>query len=565
MSRASPAISRSFVALSPYLLAAYAATLPSVLIADEVGPSADLVACLKLACVAAFAWHALVLLRGRRAAPSAWTLAAATGLTWAALLVIFLFKVVTMMSFNFSVVVSSLGDAGRTLVHTLGPYGVPIAWGVLLALALAGVALARGLLWALARGAARLSPGRGAGFACLGLLSYFAAADLWYATSELVLYPRSYFVQRPYLAGPLSVPDYSGVPIRSSESVFIVQLESVNALTLFERTDDAAGYKAQIAQPALETMLREGGGVLFPFFWANSTQTNRAWESILCGVSGNLGPPISQEPSRLLRRTCLPRLLAEAGYAPVFLYAYFELEFFNLRGFADMAGFRDVVYGPKLMAQDDRRHEWAYDDCVFYERAFDYLARQGLDRRERLFAYFEVGMNHWPFMHTLKHPQAHPYRTPASPLEHYRNALAEQDHCLGTFWQRFRSLGRDDVHLFIVPDHSVWIRGAPLHPDGGFVTWLAYIPPARRAAEFKPRAVLAPMPSQAQLYPTIVELLQGPAQARSFAFALRGEPPPPRYEDCHLLSDPFQRLVVHRNGARAEYRVGAQEIRQPCN
>jgi sulfatase-like protein len=532
-----------------------------VLIADEVAASADLIAFLKVLCVAAFAWHAAVLWRRKAAGgPSALALAAATGLVWTAVLVNFLFKVVTMMSFNFSLIVSSLEDAGRTLVHTLGPYGVPLACGVVLALACASTGAARGLLWALRAGAARFPLGPRGAIACLGLICYFAAADLWYAANELVLYPRSYFLEHPYIPGPLSVPDYSSVPVRSRESVFIVQLESVNTLALFERTQDEAGFKSRVAQPGLETILREGGGVFFPFFWANSTQTNRAWETILCGVSGNLGPAMAAEPARLLRRSCLPRLLADAGYARVFLYSYFDLEFFNLRGFAATAGFQDVVHGPKLMAKEDRRHQWAYDDCVFYDRAFDYLGREGLAMRERVFAYFEVGMNHWPFINTMKHPQAHPYRTPATPVEHYVNALAEQDHCLLTFWKRFRELRRDDVHLFIVPDHSIFVRGVPLQPDGGFATWLAYVPPARRAAEFKPRAVLSPTPSQAQLYPTILELLGGTTLPGSFAFALRGETASPHYDDCQLLSEPFRRLVVRRGGERTELRLGIDKI-----
>lgn len=561
MSLASPATSPKPIVNPVYLLAAYAATLPAVLIADEVGTSADLIAFLKVVCLAAFAWHAVALLRGR--VRGTWVLAAAIGLVWTASLVVFLFKLVTMTSFNFSIVVSSLEDAGKTLVHTLGPYGVSIAWATLIALLLVSSGAARILLWALRALSARISAGPRTTVLCLGLLCYFAAADLWYAANELVLYPRSYFFKGPYIPAPLSVPDYSGLPIRSTESVFIVQLESVNTLALFERTNDAPGFRALVAQPGLETIVREGGGVLFPFFWANSMQTNRAWETILCGVSGNLGPPIAAEPARLLRRICLPGLLAEAGYARVFLYSYYDVEFFNLRGFAAMAGFEDVAYGPKLMAQGDRRHQWAYDDCVFYERAFEYLARHGLDRRERVFAYFEAGMNHWPFTNTMKHPRAHPYPAAATPLEHYRNAVAEQDHCLLTFWKRFRALGRDDVHLFILPDHGVWIPGAPLHPDTLFATWLAYVPPARRAAEFRPRAVLSPTPSQAQLYPTIIELLGGPPQPRSFAFSLRGEAVTPEYDDCQLLSEPFQRLVVYRGGERTEFRLGSEDAARP--
>jgi phosphoglycerol transferase MdoB-like AlkP superfamily enzyme len=556
MSRASPASSPERLGDSPYLLAAYAATLPSALVAEQVAASADLVALLRMACLAAFGWHAAVLWRRRRTAgASAWALAAATGLAWTALAVIFLFKVVTMTSFNFSVIVSALGDAARTLVQTLGPHGVALALATLALLACACVAAARGLLWALRPLTARLAP-RPLALACLGALAYLVGADLLYAANELVLYPRSYFLKQDYVPAPIGAPDYTGLPVRSGESVFIVQLESVNTLALYERGAGGEGFRARVPQPGVETLLKEGGGVLFPFFWANTTQTNRAWEAILCGISGNLGTPLAGEPARLLRRTCLPRLLGAHGYARVFLYSYFDLDFFNLSGFAAMAGFQEVAYGSKLMAPQDRRHPWAYDDCVFYERAFDYLARQGLDRRERVFAYFEVGMNHWPFVDSRKYPQAHPHRAPQNPVEHYQNALAEQDHCLLTFWKRLRALGRDDIHLFVLPDHGVFVRGLPLEPDSGFATWLAYIPPARRAGEFKPRGVLDPAPSQAQLYPTIIELLGGPVQAGSFGFALRGEAAPPGYADCHLLSEPFQKLVVRRGAGRAEFRLG---------
>ena len=149
-------------------------------------------------------------------------------------------------------------------------------------------------------------------------------------------------------------------------------------------------------------------------------------------------------------------------------------------------------------------------------------------------------------------------------IEHYLNSVAEQDHCLQAFWKRFRQLGRDDVHLFILPDHSLWLPGLGHQPDTSFATWLAYVPPARRAAEFKPRAVFAPVPSQAQLYPTILELLGGGAVPASFAFALRGEEASRDYDDCHLLGGPGVRLVVRRNGERTESLPGAGQALGSC-
>jgi phosphoglycerol transferase MdoB-like AlkP superfamily enzyme len=546
-----------------YLLAAYAVTLPSGLIEGPAGPSADLLAALKLACLAAFAWHTAAVLGERRGgAASALALAAATGLVWASLAGIWLYKVVALQPFDFLAVMFALDDARRTLVAVLGEHGVPLALGALALLVLAAGGAAW-LLLRLARAAsARVAPGPRVAALCFGMLTYLVAADLWHAANELVLYAR-WAAGRPFnLPDPL-VPDYSAIAIGSKESVFIVQLESVNAHVVFQRTGDALGYRALIPQPGVETVLKEGGGVFFPLFWANGAGTNRAWESVLCAVGGNAGPPFTADPVRLARRTCLPAKLAGTGYSTVFLYAYFDLEFFNFGTFAKRAGFQDVAYGPRLMAEGDRRFAWAYDDCMFYRRAFEYLAKHGLDRRERVLAYFEVGMNHAPFFGTMKHPEAHPYSKPRDPAEHYLNAVAEQDHCLLEFWRGFQALGRDDIHLFVLPDHGMSVWGQPQLPDPYFATWLAYVPPRRRQAEFTPRVVLAPVPSQAQLFPTILELLGGRAAPASFAFALRGEPAPARYQDCHALGAPGQRLIVHRNGQRTEFHPRTGEVLTP--
>jgi hypothetical protein len=537
--------------------------LPSVLLAGYVYPSGEVLAALKLACLAALAWHAAALFGKARGGPaSGVALAVATGLVWAAVTGMLVYQAVALLPFDFRAVMSLLDDARRTLVLVFGEHGVALALGALAALAAAGAALA----WVVARGlrsiAPRLQPGVPATVACFGFACWLLASDLWYAADQLVLNNR--WAEARSAAPEPSVTDYSALAVASRESVFVLQLESVTTHALFERAADrAGGYRERVPQPGMNTILKEGHGVLFPWFWANGVQTHRAWESILCGVSANLGESYAVNPLRLSRTTCLPAHLAGAGYRTIFFYSFFDLQFFNLGAFARRAGFQEMAYGPQLMAEGDRRHRWAYDDCVFYDRAFDHLAKSGLARSERVFAYFEVGMNHSPFSNTDKYPDAHPHREPKQILEHYVNSVSEQDHCLLRFWQRFRSLGRDDVHLFILPDHGLWIPGLPPQPDPAFATWLIYVPPLRRQAEFRPRAVLAPVPSQAQLYPTILELLGAGTAPASFAFALRGEAPPPGYHDCHALTDGGNRLVVRRGGERVEYRPESREASAP--
>jgi hypothetical protein len=532
----------------PYLLAIYGLTLPAGLVVSLAEPSADLLAWLKLACLLAFGWHAAILYARRRAdAVSAAVLAASAGLTWFTVLAVYLYKVVTMTPLVFSVAISSLADSRRTIALTLGEKYLALgvtAIGLLAACAIAGAWLA---MRAARRRVLPIAPNPRLRAGCAVALALLLGADALYVSNELLLNPREQWAERP-----LHAPDYSGLAVRSNESVFILQLESTASSALFERA--AGGYRSSIPLPGIETIVREGQGSFFPLFWANGIQTHRAQEAILCGISGNVGEPLSIDVTRMRMRTCLPAHLAKAGFATVFLYAYFDMEFFNFGPYFRQMGFQEAAYGAHLMAEGDPKHQWGYDDCVFYERAFDRLAKTGLATRERVFAYFEVGTNHWPFEDTQKHPEAHPYRRPATPLEHYRNSVAEQDHCLLGFWRKFRELGRDDVHLIIVPDHSVPVTGLPDTVDSAFGTWLAYVPPARRRAESgAARTVLDPAPSQAQIYPTVLELLGAARSPQSFAFALQGKPRPPDYDACQMLASPYQRVVAVRDSERADY------------
>lgn len=549
-----------WVSDSFHLLAAYLLTLPTVLIADHVSASSELVAVLKMLCVAAFAWYTLTHLGNVKGTVSSRVaVAAASGLMWAVVLAMALFRMVAMTPFNFEEAIASLYDARRTLIQSLGPHGVTLTLAALTVLLMACV----GAAWALYRGlparARRFTPAPAGAVLCLAMLGYFGVADLVYAAERLVLFPKTGFPHK-HTPTPL-VHDYSAVPIQPGDSVFIVQLESVNADALFDRAAEGSGFRVRVRQPGLETLLKEGGGVLFPLFWANGMRTNRAWESVLCGVSGNAGNALAGTPGRLPEGACLPARLARAGYATVFFYSYFDLDFYNFGVFAQQAGFQEVAYDKSLMAQSDRRHAWAYDDCAFYNRAFDRLANR--PRSERLFAYFEVGMNHVPFDGLPKHPQAHPFRPAKSAIESYLNSVAEQDHCLLEFWRRFRELGRDDVHLFVLPDHSVGVFGVPQRVDTDFAIWLAYVPPSRLTAKPVARTVHQPIPSQAQMLPTILELLGAPRLKHSFAFALRGEAAPPDYDDCHMLARQGSHLIVRKNGQRFEYMLPTNEALLP--
>jgi hypothetical protein len=539
-----------------HLLLAYTLTLPTFFIADHVAASSELIAVLKVVCAAAFAWYAAA--EHARSATRVWarlTLTAASGIVWAVVLAMLLFQMVAMTPFNFEEAVASLYDVRRTLVHTLGANGVELTLAAVATLLLACVAAAWVLYRRVPDWGQRLAPQRVAAVLCAAVLAYFFVSDLVYVAERLLIFPNTAFAQK-YIPAPLQ-HDYSSVDIRSGDSVFILQLESVNADALYDRANEDSGFRVRVPQPGLEALLKEGSGVLFPLFWANGMRTNRAWESVLCAVSGNAGPALAGSPARLNGKRCLPSVLAANGYSTVFFYSYFDLDFYNFGVFAEQAGFHEVFHGSRLMEETDRRYAWGYDDCAFYRRAFEKLSRR--ERREPLFAYFEVGMNHVPFDEPPKYAVAHPFKPASSVVERYLNSVAEQDHCLLDFWRRFRELGRDDVHLFVVPDHSVGVLGVPARVDTDFATWLAYVPPARRAKQFHSGMIHSPTPSQAQIMPTVLELLGAPPLPGSFAFALRGEDTPKQYDDCHMLARQGSHLIVRRKAQRAEYRLHTRE------
>lgn len=324
-------------------------------------------------------------------------------------------------------------------------------------------------------------------------------------------------------------------PPGARESVIVLHLESVNAGAMFERTSD--GFRWRAPFPGLRRLWQDGKGVLYPFFWSNTFATNRGIESLLCGVTGNLGSD-KRPPG-----PCLPAILRERGYRTPYYYSYFDTEFYDFRSFLPALGFSNIIYGPELMRADDRRFNWGYDDCTFYDRVGEKLAA---DDGTPFFAYVEVSMHHAPFDGERRYPDSWPLPTPAGRRELYVNSLSEQDHCLPRFAAAVRRL-KKQPHVFVVGDHSVPILDG-FDLEDRFMTTLLYLPPGGRVA----RAVATDAPpSQADLYATIIDLLYAKTSPNSFAAALRGEADEaPR---CNVLANQYGVLAFARADVRARY------------
>ena len=98
----------------------------------------------------------------------------------------------------------------------------------------------------------------------------------------------------------------------SDENVFFLQLESINALAAFGRAVvDRRPYEGEYL-PRLEEISAQG--VLFRFAWGNTIQTARATEAVLCGVTNNIGAPLTFQPQQIKSR-CLPELLRQRNFS----------------------------------------------------------------------------------------------------------------------------------------------------------------------------------------------------------------------------------------------------------
>jgi len=285
---------------------------------------------------------------------------------------------------------------------------------------------------------------------------------------------------------------------------------------------------------------RSGGGTLYPFFWSNTFATNRGIESLLCGVTGNLGRDMGAGKRPDAR--CLPELLRERGYRTPYYYSFFDVDFYDFKHFLPALGFSEIVYGSSLMREGDVKFAWGYDDCTFYDRLGEKFAA---DDGQPFFAYVEVSMHHAPFDGERRYPEVWPHPNPIDYRERYVNSLAEQDHCLPRFAKALARL-KQKPHVFVVGDHSVPIEKT-FSLEDRFMTTLLYLPPEGEKA--RAVATEAP-PSQADLYATIVDLLYGVSAPNSFAGALRGGDAP---AICATLANQYGVLAYARPRERARY------------
>ena len=384
-------------------------------------------------------------------------------------------------------------------------------------------------------------------------LSFFGALTVIFALPVLIVISEKEMVIRPLIQTvenitsirntiPPVFPKTPALQPSTSDNVFILQLDSINGMAANGMlTVGGTLYDGNYIPHMREIASRDG--IYFPLLWSNETNTNRAQEVILCGIVGNIGTAFS---NRLQDMTldCLPTILSRAGYTPI-VFRSDDLQFENEGSLFQKMGFKEIHY-EDIMKEGDTKYGMIYDDCTFYERAFEYLNKH-YSQKEKLFVYIEVSSHHVPF--DLSKPQydhLHPFPAPANQFENFLNSMMEQDYCVQTYYEHYMQYSPANTHLFMLADHSwpmligeytddIYLSASPER----LLTSMVYVPPAQQKENFRVGSIENRKFGQDDLIPTILELLSNTPHQNSIVFALRKDAATNNYDPCHLLTQAY--------------------------
>lgn len=357
-------------------------------------------------------------------------------------------------------------------------------------------------------------------------------------------------LMRAQLAGnALETPD---VKIRSDDNVFIVQLESTNALAMGGKSViDGKAYTDRYDK-VMRRIAKDG--IYYPYFWGNTVQTNRGQETMLCGIHQNIDDSYSYRPEEL-PVTCVPKRLVDAGYSTEFFMGYDDITFANTDEFMKVVGFQEL-HAEDILEEDDLWTGWGYDDCIVYQRVFEYLEKKYPDPK-KLMAYISLSSNHLGFGKWETYEHLAPFDEHQNFLERYLNSAVVQDYCLDSFYDAYKEYAPDNSHLFILGDHSwpVGNNGTTYNEQkattDNFLIPFVYIPPRADRDRYAVGTEDPTMQySQTDLPATILELLSFEPLQNSLVPALRADrsgigklanlfQKDSPYEECHMLNQPY--------------------------
>lgn len=349
------------------------------------------------------------------------------------------------------------------------------------------------------------------------------------------------------------IMDRTPYTIAPAEPVFLVQLESLNAIAV-NGEYETGGKRVRVdGIPVMRRLAEEG--ILFTHMWNVDVQTHRVQQAFLCGAIRNMSARVFYRQV-MYSGGCVPDLFRKAGYKTVFLKGVDDPAFAGANKIMPAVGYQDVRFD-EFMEPGDENHLWGYEEGIYFQRSMEYLERT-YKPGDRLFVHFAVSAHHASFARTSKSLEW--FHAPhAKQVEGYIASARKQDAAVAPLVERIRRFTGGKAHIFVFGDHSypVGLYGAIMPWDGAtvdnFVTVMLYLPPQTRAAEFALGRTIDTLHGQTDLAATLAELTSGKPHPNSLVpFMLREPPAQFDYERCHVMTQPYgTRKVLIAHGEKA--------------
>ncbi len=282
--------------------------------------------------------------------------------------------------------------------------------------------------------------------------------------------------------------------------VFFIKQESLNGLLTGSK------ITPQLLRAAQD-------GVLFEKQYANSIQSIRGYECILCGVPPSMTEAFSDlyPPDDFKQLGCLPQIFKSLGYRPFYFFGGSRNP--RISRFAQSIGFEKVLTD-EIVRPGDVKFDWGYREDIYFNRVHEYLQKR--HPKDKLFVFIDTGAtNHDPFeVLDDKLLNKIPFPKPKTFEERLSNTTFVQDAYFGGFYDFFLKHYAHRGTLLAVSDHAWPI---PLHEfnvynergafEENFLISMLFVPPKSRSRDFSVGSTVSLRFSQMDIVPTILDLI----------------------------------------------------------
>jgi len=232
----------------------------------------------------------------------------------------------------------------------------------------------------------------------------------------------------------------NGNASRLGEMVIMVQQESLNGL---------------LVNPMItpELLRASKDGILFSELYGNTIQSERGYESILCGVPPSIAGTLVEEYGieEVGKIGCLPRMFKALGYQPIAFYGGDPNP--RTTRLLEAIGFEQIL-ASDITKPDDVVYDWGNREDIWFTRVNDYIVEH-FDTGKYFIFITASATNHTPFkVMDSRFTDRVPYPDPKNFEERLSNTTYVQDAYFGHLYDLYRSNYADRATLIAVSDHS---------------------------------------------------------------------------------------------------------------